>query len=151
MATLPSLGQPSLWSTFPRNELKPSARTQVPWKPQIKRYSSFLFSFPDFEGKWMNLVFNNPVLHLSQSLLFFSAAKCDHRSHKVFKVFHMLQRVFLWYFGWWYFVIILRQNLLLYSGWWYFVIILRRNLWTWSPWHGAFLAWEVAEVLRHPV
>ena len=30
MATLPSLGQPSEWSTLPRNELNPSARTQVP-------------------------------------------------------------------------------------------------------------------------
>ena len=30
MATLPSLGHPSEWSTLPRNELNPSARTQVP-------------------------------------------------------------------------------------------------------------------------
>ena len=46
MATLPSLGQPSEWSTLPRKELKPSARTQVPCKPQIITCPAEVFWLP---------------------------------------------------------------------------------------------------------
>ena len=97
IATLPSLGQPSEWSTLPRNELNPSARTQVPcaqiltyFVPSSWRLLSFWRSCYMILKK-TNLIFDNPVLHLSQPLLFLRIAKCDHSSHQVFKIFHMLQ------------------------------------------------------------
>ena len=99
MATLPSLGHPSEWSTLPRNELNPSARTQVPCAQYFSfahlRMAAavpfFTFHFSTFEKA--NLVLHNPVLHLPQPLLFFRVAQCHHSSHKVFEVFHVLERV----------------------------------------------------------
>lgn len=84
----PSLARPPLGVKHIAKEWV-EALCKNPGTLQLWHVFVFLFRFMLF--KRMNLIFHNPVLHLPQPLLFLRVAECDHSSHQVFKVFHVLQ------------------------------------------------------------
>ena len=148
MATLPSLGHPSEWSTLPRNELNPSARTQVPCAQYFSFAhlsccsSLFHFSFFDLLKKQTSFftIQSSISLNLSCSSGLQSVTTVRTRSSKSFTCWKGSTKAF-WHFN----EKQMKNKQDIIKN-----MILRQSLWKWSLWHEVSLAWEVGGVPRRP-